>query len=753
MSSRPIKGIHSINVDRGFGPDGRRVKSPSDGLSLQARAPRPTRGPRRATTRARLPPRDTHLARKTPTTNPLGRAAGAGGRERKSPSPYSSSSRKSPSAGLGGDEKKKALGARERKERDRAAAAAAAASAAIVEEELKHDDDDDDEPESDVDDVELQSITAGLNQGALGPRPQNGASHVPSRLPSHLAGDEKKEAAEKKAPKDKTDPPRPRSAPGSRGHGADAEPRPPDRSASVRDGSASRGSPRSAVHRRHVSDIRVDAAPAGPDGEPLSPSAPRRRRGDADRGSSDRKPPKEDHKAKEEIAPPPARDRAGSEPAPEETDASLRTSLQRVLAAEHGPARDDGISIREIEELQLLLDYKKHQLLAAQHGEAPGRDRGSSLEDLRVDNRSALSHLTEMSRRLSASVGAAAEAFSGGRAADEPDDEEPELEGLARDAYGLGAVYGGSVNSDSSLGATGSLGTTSTAAAPEQPKEPEKTAAKTFEPRDDRGVDVFTESILQSKRDEDEALAKSRSPPEGDDAAEPEEKAGKPAGPPPRPSRAPVPEVSFGLGVVGSTREGRPADGAPTLNFSVLDDLEERTGVQAVVVGHAPAAFAESFRSPFHRLVDFGPDVDPDREDEINDRSRQRKRDWLRDGGDRATHSVRSALSSPETVISSVSDYTAWSCASPRSPNHVEFSYRPPPSSVPRIRLEALRSPRRGVVDDYILSPDPAKSISTLYSPRSAFTPRSSASNDDLRSAGNAPAAKHTTNHTARPGE
>ena len=681
---------------------------------------------------------------------------------------------------------------------------------------------------------------------------------MPSRLPSHLAGDEKKEAAEKKAPKDKTDPPRPRSAPGSRGHGADAEPRPRDRSASVRDGSASRGSPRSAVHRRHVSDIRVDAAPAGPDGEPLSPSAPRRRRGDADRGSSDRKPPKEDPKAKEETAPPPARDRSGSEPAPEETDASLRTSLQRVLAAEHGPARDDGISIREIEELQLLLDYKKHQLLAAQHGEAPGRDRGSSLEDvalpprpgdadlphpppppddepdselartiaalqrlpsqLRVDNRSALSHLTEMSRRLSASVGAAAEAFSGGRAADEPDDEEPELEGLARDAYGLGAVYGGSVNSDSSLGATGSLGTTSTAAAPEPPKETEKTAAKTFEPRDDRGVDVFTESILQSKRDEDEALAKSptaaangllrganeksraerlarlhasacapndkmfssaygawvtskggrgkkvpivrkdapkkvEKPAEGDDAAEPEEKADKPAGPPPRPSRAPVPEVSFGLGVVGSTREGRPADGAPTLNFSVLDDLEERTGVQAVVVGHAPAAFAESFRSPFHRLVDFGPDVDPDREDEINDRSRQRERDWLRDGGDRATHSVRSALSSPETVISSVSDYTAWSCASPRSPNHVEFSYRPPPSFVPRIRLEALRSPRRGVVDDYILSPDPAKSISTLYSPRSAFTPRSSASNDDLRSAGNAPAAKHTTNHKARPGE
>lgn len=267
MSSRPIKGIHSINVDRGFGPDGRRVKSPSDGLSLQVASDKrrsPTHHHKRSPANSRTPSPNLekqfgrssggraktasdiyHASIKSPRSafqapgegsssknksggakawraSPVGaKAAGAGGRERKSPSPYSSSSRKSPSAGLGGDEKKKALGAKERKERDRAAAAAAAASAAIVEEELKHDDDDDDEPESDVDDVELQSITAGLNQGALGPRPQNGASHVPSRLPSHLAGDEKKEAAEKKAPKDKTDPPRPRSAPGSRGHGAD----------------------------------------------------------------------------------------------------------------------------------------------------------------------------------------------------------------------------------------------------------------------------------------------------------------------------------------------------------------------------------------------------------------------------------------------------------------------------------------------------------------------------------------------------
>jgi hypothetical protein len=45
--------------------------------------------------------------------------------------------------------------------------------------------------------------------------------------------------------------------------------------------------------------------------------------------------------------------------------------------------------------------------------------------------------------------------------------------------------------------------------------------------------------------------------------------------------------------------------------------------------------------------------------------------------------------------VSSLSDHTTWSCASPRSPNHMSFGYRPPPSFVPRIKLEALRSPRR----------------------------------------------------------
>mmetsp|Transcript_1628 Transcript_1628/g.4867 ORF Transcript_1628/g.4867 Transcript_1628/m.4867 type:complete len:852 (-) Transcript_1628:253-2808(-) len=82
---------------------------------------------------------------------------------------------------------------------------------------------------------------------------------------------------------------------------------------------------------------------------------------------------------------------------------------------------------------------------------------------------------------------------------------------------------------------------------------------------------------------------------------------------------------------------------------------------------------------------------------------------------------ARQSTPSPETVVSGVSDCTAWTVS---SPNRVEFSYRAPPSFVPRIRLEALRSPRRDPSEE-ILSPDPQKSVSTLYSPRSAFTPRS----------------------------
>lgn len=83
--------------------------------------------------------------------------------------------------------------------------------------------------------------------------------------------------------------------------------------------------------------------------------------------------------------------------------------------------------------------------------------------------------------------------------------------------------------------------------------------------------------------------------------------------------------------------------------------------------------------------------------------------------------------SSPETVISQLSDYTAWSCPSPRSPSRLEFSHRPPPSFVPRIRLEALRSPRARDNPPLHHSPDPNKAAA-LYSPCSAFTPRSDCS-------------------------
>lgn len=117
---------------------------------------------------------------------------------------------------------------------------------------------------------------------------------------------------------------------------------------------------------------------------------------------------------------------------------------------------------------------------------------------------------------------------------------------------------------------------------------------------------------------------------------------------------------------------------------------------------------------------------DFDRLNEISERTREREH--LRGSGP-PLQPIRSTLSSPETVISSVSDYTAWSCASPRSPNHVEFQHHPPPSFVPRIKLEALRSPR--TCDAETRSPDPKKSASTLHSPCSAFTPRSTASDTD----------------------
>lgn len=131
-----------------------------------------------------------------------------------------------------------------------------------------------------------------------------------------------------------------------------------------------------------------------------------------------------------------------------------------------------------------------------------------------------------------------------------------------------------------------------------------------------------------------------------------------------------------------------------------------------------------------HEPLDFGPDHhDADRLREIRERTLQRERERLRDV-QQSANSVRSALSSPETVISSISEYSAWSCVSP--PNSAEFRYRAPPAFVPRIRLEALRSPRKDH-DETILSPDPHKSVDSLYSPCSAFTPRSQHSDDQSR--------------------
>mmetsp|Transcript_17449 Transcript_17449/g.26245 ORF Transcript_17449/g.26245 Transcript_17449/m.26245 type:complete len:701 (-) Transcript_17449:1230-3332(-) len=126
---------------------------------------------------------------------------------------------------------------------------------------------------------------------------------------------------------------------------------------------------------------------------------------------------------------------------------------------------------------------------------------------------------------------------------------------------------------------------------------------------------------------------------------------------------------------------------------------------------------------------------DVDRRAEIRERSRQREQEYLREMNHyNSIQSIRSTISSPETVISSISDYSAWSCPSPKSPNQIEFSYQPPPSFVPRIRLEALRSTKdkeRTSLDKFVhLSPDPNKSVSSLYSPCSAFTPRSSNGSD-----------------------
>ena len=148
---------------------------------------------------------------------------------------------------------------------------------------------------------------------------------------------------------------------------------------------------------------------------------------------------------------------------------------------------------------------------------------------------------------------------------------------------------------------------------------------------------------------------------------------------------------------------------------------------------------------------------DSDRYIEVKERSKQREREHQREvehGHGHAGRAVRpppppaaatsgggrggggrsrpppppssySNTSSPETVVSSLSDHTTWSIASPRSPNHMSFGYRPPPSFVPRIKLEALRSPRRSDDEGAMLSPDRNRAAGTMYSPRSAFTPRS----------------------------
>jgi len=92
-------------------------------------------------------------------------------------------------------------------------------------------------------------------------------------------------------------------------------------------------------------------------------------------------------------------------------------------------------------------------------------------------------------------------------------------------------------------------------------------------------------------------------------------------------------------------------------------------------------------------------------------------------GGYPSSRSHRSSSPSSSYISSE-----GMSCVmvSPRSP-HTEFGYQPPPSFVPRIRLEALRSPRPDEED--FRSPDLAMSIGVLSSPRSAFTPRSNTSN------------------------
>eukprot|EP00639_Heterosigma_akashiwo_P016730 CAMPEP_0206397508 /NCGR_PEP_ID=MMETSP0294-20121207/23519_1 /ASSEMBLY_ACC=CAM_ASM_000327 /TAXON_ID=39354 /ORGANISM="Heterosigma akashiwo, Strain CCMP2393" /LENGTH=171 /DNA_ID=CAMNT_0053852637 /DNA_START=728 /DNA_END=1243 /DNA_ORIENTATION=- len=91
-------------------------------------------------------------------------------------------------------------------------------------------------------------------------------------------------------------------------------------------------------------------------------------------------------------------------------------------------------------------------------------------------------------------------------------------------------------------------------------------------------------------------------------------------------------------------------------------------------------------------------------------------------GGGGSGSSARST--SPSGSERPGSEVSGMSCqmTSPR-----EFGYQPPPSFIPRIRLDALRSPRPD--EEVFECPDLNMSIELLSSPRSAFTPRSNTSN------------------------
>ncbi|CAM9773580.1 unnamed protein product, partial [Discosporangium mesarthrocarpum] len=103
------------------------------------------------------------------------------------------------------------------------------------------------------------------------------------------------------------------------------------------------------------------------------------------------------------------------------------------------------------------------------------------------------------------------------------------------------------------------------------------------------------------------------------------------------------------------------------------------------------------------------------------------------------SRSTQSQTSSPKSMRSS-SDIScaSWGhpvMVSPGSPNNISFGDRPP-SFVPRVRLEAVRSPKVvggggggvGLDERLFTSPDASKHVEQLHSPRSAFTPRSNSS-------------------------